>query len=209
MQSDDEESCFSAKSAESSEEYKFTGNDDVAKGEKKQELYSSPSPRKRKLPLRTLTRVEGEKSDPQVLYHRVFTIFMQQKISNIRPKPITSIKEILSNRKMKSVLANARLNVMVDSWSTSTRTTSSTLPTVDFEGIVGEDELSSQSAYEVGMKEIQLHYEGLFGNERLIQDDQLLCIYRKLLKALNEIRLQIALNIQPVMKLTATATCSQ
>ena len=44
LQSDDEESCFSAKSAESSEEYKFTGNDDVAKGEKKQELYSSPSP---------------------------------------------------------------------------------------------------------------------------------------------------------------------
>ena len=97
MQSDDEESRFSAKSAESSEEYEFTGNDDVAKREKKQELYSSPSPRKRKLPLRTLTRVEGEKSDPQVLYYCVFTMFMQQKISNIRPNPIPSIREILLN----------------------------------------------------------------------------------------------------------------
>ena len=71
-------------------------------------------------------------------------MFMRQKVSNIRPNPIPSIKEILLNHKMKSVLANARLNVMVDSWSTSTRTTSSTLPTVNFEGIVGEDELSSQ-----------------------------------------------------------------
>jgi hypothetical protein len=49
--------------------------------------------------------------------------------------------------------------------------------------IIGEDELSCQSAYEVGMKEIQPHYEGLFGNEKAIQDGQLLRIYRKLLKA--------------------------
>jgi hypothetical protein len=53
---------------------------------------------------------------------------------------------------------------------------------------------------EIGMKEIQPHYEGLFGNEKLIQDGQLLRVYRKLLKALNEIRLQIAINYQPVMK---------
>ena len=36
LQSDDEDSCFSARSAESSEEYEFTGDDDVTKGEKKQ-----------------------------------------------------------------------------------------------------------------------------------------------------------------------------
>jgi hypothetical protein len=50
------------------------------------------------------------------------------------------------------------------------------------------------------MKEIQPCYEGLFGNEKVIQNDQLLRIYRKLLKALNEIRVQIAINYQPVMK---------
>ena len=50
------------------------------------------------------------------------------------------------------------------------------------------------------MKEIQLHYKGLFGNERLIQDDQLLHIFTKLLNALNEIRLQNVTNFGPVMK---------
>ena len=74
------------------------------------------------------------------------------------------------------------------------------MSTVNLDGIVGEDELSCQSIYEDGMKEIQPHYEGLFKNEKLIQDGQLLRIYTKLLKALNEIRLQISLNDQPVMK---------
>ena len=50
------------------------------------------------------------------------------------------------------------------------------------------------------MKEIQLYYEKLFGNKKLKQDGQLLRVYTKLLKALNEIRLQIATNFQPVMK---------
>ena len=59
---------------------------------------------------------------------------------------------------------------------------------------------SRQSTYEVGMKEIQLYYEKLFGNKKLKQDGQLLRVYTKLLKALNEIRLQIATNYQPVMK---------
>jgi hypothetical protein len=74
------------------------------------------------------------------------------------------------------------------------------MPTVNLDGIVGEDEHSCQSTYEVGMKEFQPHYEGLFGNEKLIQDGQLLRIYRKQLIALNEIRPQIAINYQPVMK---------
>jgi hypothetical protein len=40
----------------------------------------------------------------------------------------------------------------------------------------------------------------LFGNEKVIQDGQLLRIYTKLLEALNEIRLQVAHNDNPVMK---------
>ncbi len=66
---------------------------------------------------------------------------------------------------MRNVPTNARINVMVKSWSLSTRTKSSTMPTVNLDGIVGEDELSCQSIYEDGMKENQPHYEGLFGNE--------------------------------------------
>ena len=95
---------------------------------------------------------------------------------------------------MRSVPANARTNVMVENWSINTRTKTSTMPTVNLEGIVGKDELSCQSTYEVGMKEIQLYYEKLFGNKKLKQDGQLLRVYTKLLKALNEIRLQIATN---------------
>ena len=56
LQSDDEESCFSAKSAESSNEYKFTVTDDVVKGEKKQKLCLSSSSQKRKLPLQTVNQ---------------------------------------------------------------------------------------------------------------------------------------------------------
>ena len=150
--------------------------------------------------LQTSTKVVGEKSDSQVLNHGVFTMLMRQMISNTRPNQIPFINKFLSDCKIKIVSANARLMVIVDSWSTSTRTTSSTLPTMNFEGIVGKDELTSQSTYDVGTKEIQPHYEGLFGNETPIQEDQLLCIYTKLLKALNEIRLQNATNFGRVMK---------
>jgi hypothetical protein len=101
---------------------------------------------------------------------------------------------------MKNVPTNARINALVKSWNLSTRTKSSTMSTVNLDGILGEDELSCQSIHEDGMKEIQPHYEGLFGNEKVIQDGQLLRIYTKLLEALNEIRLQVARNNQPVMK---------
>ena len=62
------------------------------------------------------------------------------------------------------------------------KTAPSDLPTVNFEGIFGEDELSSQLTHEVGMKEFLPHYEGLFRNEIPIQEEQLLRIYTKLLK---------------------------
>ena len=74
------------------------------------------------------------------------------------------------------------------------------MSTVNLDGIVGEDELSCQSIYEDDMKEIQPIYEGLFGNEKKLQFDQLLSIYTKLVEALNEIRLQVASNENPVMK---------
>ena len=67
---------FLARSAESSEEYKSTRDDDVVKGKKKQKIYSRSSSRKKKLPLQTLTREVGEKSDQQVLYHCGFTMLM-------------------------------------------------------------------------------------------------------------------------------------
>ena len=84
---------------------------------------------------------------------------------------------------MKNVPTNARIKALVESWSLSTRTKSSTMSTVNLDGIVGEDELSCQSIYEDGMKEIQPHYEGLFANEKVIQDGQLLRSYTKLLEA--------------------------
>jgi hypothetical protein len=89
-------------------------------------------------------------------------MLMRHRNSNIRPNPIPSSEEILLNRKMRSVPANARINVMVESWSLSTRAKSSTTPTVNVDRIVGVDELSCQSTYEVGTKEIQPRYEGLF-----------------------------------------------
>ncbi len=125
---------------------------------------------------------KSQKSDPQLLYHCGFTMLTRHRNWKIRPNPIPSIKEILLNPRMRSVPANARINVMVKSWSLSTRTKSSTMPTVNLEDIVGEDELSCQSTYKVGMKEIQPRYEGLFRNEKLIQDGQLLRIYRNYLK---------------------------
>jgi hypothetical protein len=73
------------------------------------------------------------------------------------------------------------------------------MSTENLDGIVGEDELSCQSIYEDDMKEIQPIYEGLFGNEKKLQVDQLLSIYTKLVEALNEIRLQVASN-ETVMK---------
>ena len=83
---------------------------------------------------------------------------------------------------MNIIPANAKFNAMVDAWNASNKSVPSKLPRVIFEGIVGEDELSSQLTYEVGMKEFLPHYEGLFRNEIPIQEEQLLRIYTKLLK---------------------------
>jgi hypothetical protein len=68
-----------------------------------------------KPPLRTKTKEVGGKSDQQLLYHCGFAMLMRHKNSHIRPNPIPSIKEILLNCKMRSVPANARINVMVES----------------------------------------------------------------------------------------------
>ena len=83
LQADDEDSCFLARSGESSEEFEFTEEDDVAErkkdgvaeGKKKQKLDLHSSSRK-KLPLRTKTREVGEKSDQQLLYHCGFTMLI-------------------------------------------------------------------------------------------------------------------------------------
>ena len=80
------------------------------------------------------------------------------------------------------------------------KTVLSDISTVNFDSIVGEDELSSQSIYEFGMNRIFLPYEGLFGNEKPIQEDRLMHIYKKILKSLNDIRLQNAANSGPVTK---------
>ena len=89
---------------------------------------------------------------------------------------------------------------MVESWSLSSRMKALTTSTVNSDGIVGEDELSCQSIYEVEMKEIERGYDGLFGNEIFLQEEDLSKIYAKYLGALNDIRLQVAGNQNPVMK---------
>ena len=74
---------------------------------------------------------------------------------------------------MNIIPANVRFNAMVDSWSACYcyRSTSSTLPTVIFEGHVDKDELSSQSTYEVGMKVYLPRYEELFCNQMPIEEE--------------------------------------
>ncbi len=69
------------------------------------------------MPLRTKTKKVREKSDPQLLYHCGFTMLMRHQNLNLRPNPSQSIKEILSNCRMKNLPTNARIDVMVESWS--------------------------------------------------------------------------------------------
>jgi hypothetical protein len=88
-----------------------------------------------------MTTKVREKSDPKLLYHCGFAMLMRHQKSNLRPNPSQSNREILLNRRMKNVPTNARINALVESWSLSTRTKSSTLSTVNLDGIVGEDEL--------------------------------------------------------------------
>ncbi len=110
------------------------------------------------MPLTTKTTKVREMSDPPLLYHCGFTTVMGHQNTNRRPNPSRSIDEILSNRRMRNIPTNARLNAFVESWSLSPRTKSSTMSTVNLDGIVGEDELSCQSTYEDDMKEIQHIY---------------------------------------------------
>jgi hypothetical protein len=124
----------------------------------------------------------------------------RKSLLNIGSDPSHLIKQILSSRKMKIVPTNIKLNAMVIGWNMKKKTVLSDISTVNFDSIVGEDELSSQSIYEFGMNRYFLPYEGLFGNEIPIQEDRLMCIYKKILKALNDIRLQNAVNSGPVMK---------
>ena len=109
------------------------------------------------MPSTTKTKKVREKSDPQQVYHCGFTMLMRHQNSNLHPNPSRSIDEILSNRRMRNVPTNAKLNALVESWSLSSRTKSFAMSTANLDGIVGEDELSCQSIYEDGMKEIQPH----------------------------------------------------
>ena len=82
------------KSAESSDENEMIEFGVAAKGKTQKEYHLSLSLQGRELPLRTLTRVLGEKCDQQqVLYHGVFTMLMRQSFSNIRPNPIPFIED--------------------------------------------------------------------------------------------------------------------
>jgi hypothetical protein len=92
-------------------------------------------------------------------------MLMRHQNSNPRPYLSRSIDEILSNHRMRNVPTNAILNALVKSWSLSSRIKSSTMSTVNLNGIVCENELSCQSIYEDGMKKIQPN-EGLFGNKK-------------------------------------------
>ena len=118
------------------------------------------------MPLTTVRTKVRKKSDSSLLYHCGFSMVMRHQNTNRRPNPSRSIDEILSNRRMKNIPTNARLSALVEKWSLSSRIKSSTTSTVNSDGIVGEDELSCQSIYEDGMKQIEPIYEGLFGNEK-------------------------------------------
>ena len=195
--SDDSNGRFSGSS---SEENEFTDDDDITKANKKRKIELSSSSRKKRLPLTTVTTKIRKKSDFPLLYHSGFTMVMRHQNTNQRCSPKQSIDDILSNRRMKNIPTNARLNALVESWSLSSRMKSLTMSTVNSDGIVGEDELSCQSIYEVEMKEIERGYDGLFGNEIFLQEEDLSKIYAKYLQALNDIRLQVAGNQNPVMK---------
>ena len=197
-QDSDDNSRFSK--ASSSEEYEFTDDDDITKANKKRKIELSSSSRKKRLPLTTVKTKIRKKSDFPLLYHSGFTMVMRHQNTNQRCSPKQSIDDILSNRRMRNIPTNARDKAMVESWSLSSRMKSLTMSTVNSDGIVGEDELSCQSIYEVEMKEIERGYDGLFGNEIFLQDEDLSEIYAKYLGALNDIRLQVAGNQNPVMK---------
>ena len=112
---------FSAKSAASSDENELTDFDVVATVKKKQENHSSSSSRTRNLPLRTSIRVLGKRCDSQVLNHDVFTMYIHQSFWNIRPNPNSMIENILSDRKINIIPANAKFNAMVDAWNASNK----------------------------------------------------------------------------------------
>jgi len=172
----------------------------VAKEKMQQKNHSHSLSQGRKLPLRASIRLLDKMGAQQVLYYGVFTMLRCKSFLNIGPDPSDLIKQILSSRKMKIVPTNMKLNAMVFGWNVNKTTVSSDIPTVNFDGIVGEDELSSQSIYEFGLNKYFLPYEGLFGNEIPIQEDRLMRIYTNLLKALNDIRFQSAANSGPLMK---------
>jgi len=105
----------------------------------------------RKLPLRTSIRVSDKKGVHELLYYGVFTMSRRQLCLKTGSDPIYLIKQILSSRKMKIVPTNTKLNAMVIGWNMKTKTVSSDISTMNLDGIVGEDELSSQLIYEFGM----------------------------------------------------------
>ncbi len=75
----------------------------------------------------------------------------RKSFSNIGSDPSDLIKLILTSRKMKIVPTNMKLNAMVIGWNMKKKTVSSDISTVNFDGIVGEDELSPQLIYEFSM----------------------------------------------------------
>jgi len=105
----------------------------------------------RKLPLQTSIRVSDENGVQELLYYGKFTMSRRKSFSNIGSDPSDLIKLILTSSKMKIVPTNMKLNAMVIGWNMKKKTVSSDISTVNFDGIVGEDELSPQLIYEFSM----------------------------------------------------------
>jgi hypothetical protein len=141
-----------------------------------------------------LSKVAG-----QCLYHDVFTTYMRHFLPNdihLLKDIIKDIMTTLTSRPKRCTMGPiTQLNSMVALWTTNCKATTAGSSLV-FEDNVGEDGLTSHSTYKVNIN-CPYYKASIAPNRKILNDlksskEQLEKVYGGMMKAVNELRLQIA-----------------
>jgi hypothetical protein len=135
----------------------------------------------------------------QCLYHDVFTMYLHHFLPNDLYFPRYIIKQIITNSTSPpnrcTITPVAKINVEVDSWTTTCKATTSG-SSLGFKDNVCEDKLCSRSTYKINSG-CAYYKASIAPNPKLLNDfepskEQLEKVYGGIMEKGNELRLQIA-----------------
>ncbi len=134
------------------------------------------------------------------MYHGIFTTFQRHNAYSYNSDKKALIISLLTNRKLVRTPPTVPKNAEVSSWWKGTsKSDSSSLHSMMFEDIVGENGLSAQSSYTIDINDSNYidnlaPHPTMFDKEVPLGMDTLKKVYTQLISALNDVRVQKSTN---------------